>query len=254
MNVAQRSYVLTDKTEEQVMTSLKMIPALFLVVMFMSRTTPAQENQTVFTFDHEKTGQPPAGWKIEATHPGENLALWQVTADKTAPTGKNILSLTDVQGNYGSTFNLCWNDKISFLNGQIDVKIRANTGNEDQGGGVIWRARDKDNYYIARMNPLEDNFRLYFVKNGKRKMLASSKISLPAGEWHALKITQKGSILTGSIDGNLLLETEDNTFPEAGGIGLWTKADAATSFDELKVMADDESEENGDDVHEKKTR
>ncbi len=113
--------------------------------------------------------------------------------------------------------------------------FKANSGREDQGGGVIWRAKDKNNYYVARMNPLESNFRIYYVKDAHRVMLASARIRIPAHEWHELEIHHFGNKITGYIDGKKLLEVKDSTFTEPGGVGLWTKADAATSFDNFKI-------------------
>ena len=118
----------------------------------------------------------------------------------------------------------------------IEGKGKAETGREDQGGGTIWRVQDKDNYYIARYNPLESNFRLYYVKNGARKILAdASGVNIKAREWFAVKIVHKGEKIEGWLNGKKLLETTDRTFREAGGVGFWTKADAATSFDNLSV-------------------
>ncbi len=239
------------------MKSLTIIRMLACAVCLVTLPIMAQENETKISFDNLQPGALPDGWKIEATNAGENMAVWQVVTDQTAPSGKNILSLTDVKGNYGSTFHLCWTDKIAFLDGEIEVKFKANSGEEDQGGGVIWRAKDKDNYYIARMNPLEDNFRIYFVKKGNRKMLASATIKVPAGEWHKLEITHFGNKIKGYIDGKQLLELEDDTFTQAGGVGLWTKADAATAFDDFEVEInqaghDEDEEHEGQEAHEEK--
>jgi hypothetical protein len=133
-------------------------------------------------------------------------------------------------------FNLCWTRDIAFEDGEIEVKVRANTGKEDQGGGVIWRARDANNYYIARYNPLENNFRIYYVENGSRKQLASAgRVGIPAGEWFTLKIIQHGDKIEGYLNGKKYLEVSDNTFTGPGGVGFWTKADAASSFDDLRV-------------------
>ena len=227
---------------------------LSLVVFFnwalIAQDPEKKESETEFSFENVSTGKLPAGWKIEATNPGKELADWQVVTDKTAPSGQKVLSLLKTN-NYGSTYNLCWTDKISFTDGEVEVKFKANSGREDQGGGVIWRAQDRDNYYIARMNPLENNFRIYFVKDAHRKMLASARIEIPTGEWHELEITHRGTEIAGYIDGKKLLELEDNTFPEAGGVGLWTKADAATSFDEFEVeMKYEEHEEDEEHEHE----
>jgi hypothetical protein len=122
------------------------------------------------------------------------------------------------------------------MNGEISVNFKANSGREDEGGGVIWRAKDRNNYYIARFNPLEDNFRLYYVKNGVRRMLASAHIALKAHVWHSMKIIVHGDKFEGYLNGKKLLSVSSHVFNEAGGVGLWTKADAATSFDNFKVI------------------
>jgi hypothetical protein len=115
--------------------------------------------------------------------------------------------------------------------------LRADSGKVDQGGGLIWRAKDKDNYYICRANPLEDNLRLYYVKDGKRKQIGNADLKIPSGQWHKLEIRHEGSRIVCALNGKSLLEIEDDTFPGEGGAGFWTKADAATSFDKLEIEA-----------------
>lgn len=214
------------------------VAAAWIVIgAFQAVETFAAEGLTVH-FDDMTQGQLPTGWTIDATDPGGTLAEWSVVTDSNAPSKPNVLTLKTVHDTSGSVFNLCWTRDIAFEDGEIEVKVRANTGKEDQGGGVIWRARDANNYYIARYNPLEDNFRLYSVKNGRRKQLASaSGIGVQSGEWFKLKIVQQGDRIEASLNGRKYLETTDRTFTKAGGIGFWSKADAASSFDDLVVTA-----------------
>ncbi len=188
-----------------------------------------------WNFEDVAPGQLPAGWRVAATNQRGPLATWQVIEDDSAPSGTRVLALTSPNHSFGGTFNLCWTDKVSFLDGEIEVHFKAVEGREDQGGGVIWRARDSENYYISRFNPLENNFRIYYVKNGARKILADARITLPAGEWHTLKIVQRGRDYEGYLDGKKLLAGSDDVFRDAGGVGLWTKADAVTSFDDFTV-------------------
>jgi hypothetical protein len=109
-------------------------------------------------------------------------------------------------------------------------------GKTDQGGGLVWRYVDADNYYIARMNPLESNYRLYKVVNGKRTQLVTKEdLKVPVGQWHVLAVTMKGDQIECSLDGKKYLEAKDSTFPMAGKVGLWTKADAQTNFDDFSV-------------------
>jgi len=214
---------------------------VLIIILFSFQILLAQENEeeeknsVELSFDNIKTGQLPDGWKVEATNQKGPLATWKVIEDTTAPSGNKVLALTSPNHDFGGTFNLCWTNKINFENGKIEVMFKANTGEEDEGGGVIWRAQDKGNYYISRYNPLEDNFRIYYVKDEARKILASARIKLPAGKWYELKIVQNGKHITGYLNDKKLLEVDDETFTKPGGVGLWTKADAVTSFDDFEV-------------------
>lgn len=211
------------------------ITVLTWLVPTVGANEETKEAQKDWNFENVPVGQIPKGWRVEGTNQRGPLATWKVIEDDSALSGKKVLALTTPNHDSGGTFNICWTDTVSFLNGEIEVRFKANTGEEDQGGGVIWRAQDKNNYYIARYNPLEDNFRIYYVKEGRRKMRASTRIRLPAGVWHSMKIIHDGERIAGYLNGKKLLEVTDRTFSAAGGIGLWTKADAATSFDELAV-------------------
>lgn len=189
------------------------------------------------TFDDVAVGALPPGWKIDATNPGGKLAEWKVTADENATSKPNVLTIAKINDHSTGVFNLCWRKDISFQDGAIEVNIRANTGKEDQGGGVIWRIKDADNYYLARYNPLENNFRIYSVKAGHRQTLASADgLHFKAGGWFRLKVVQAGDTIEGHLDGQKYLETKDDTFKEPGGVGLWSKADAASSFDDFSVL------------------
>ncbi len=207
----------------------------FIVSLWAQGKQPLAQKVISLNFENTAVGKIPAEWKIEATNKKGPLATWQVVKDSTAPSGKKALALTGFNQTFGGTFNLCWNNQINFLNGSISVQFKANSGEEDEGGGVIWRAQDKNNYYVARFNPLEDNFRIYYVKDGARRMLASARLKLAAHKWHSMKIVQNGNKISGFLNGKKYLEVENSTFSEAGGIGLWTKADAATSFDDFSV-------------------
>ena len=186
-------------------------------------------------FDDLDAGPVPEPWKVQATHECGPLASWAVVADASTPSSPNVLALTRTNHDSASSFNLCWNDEIQFQDGIITLRFKANSGDVDQGGGPMWRVQDKDNYYICRANPLEDNFRLYRVVHGHRKQIASARVKVTSGQWHTIRINQKGEDISCSFDGEELLSATDATFPDAGGVGFWTKADAVTSFDDLKI-------------------
>lgn len=208
----------------------------FLAVLLglASQSSFAEEQR--FNFDQTAAGGLPSGWIIAATHPDGPLAEWQVKADPVAVSSPQVLAITRIQNASGDVFNLCWTHDLVFQDGSIEVNVRADSGKEDQGGGLIWRAQDADNYYVARYNPLESNLRLYFVKDGKRKQLASADITgIKSGEWFRLKIVHQGERIEAYLNGKQYLEATDGTFLKTGGIGLWSKADAASSFDDLVV-------------------
>jgi hypothetical protein len=170
------------------------------------------------------------GWKVEATGQNGPLATWEMPADLKGPEGESVIALTKANHETDTTFNLLWTDQVQFKDGALQVRIKPISGEDDQGGGLIWRAKDKNNYYVCRYNPLEKNLRLYKVVDGQREQLASADKELPAGEWATLTVEVAGESVKASLNGEQLIEVSDSTFTEAGGVGYWTKADAATAF------------------------
>jgi hypothetical protein len=191
----------------------------------LATSAAAQENKMTWNFDADKTGQIAKGFSNE-------IGDWKVVADKTAPSKPN--GLAQLAKNSGSTFNLTLVTGTNYKDVQLSVMLKAIAGSEDQGGGLVWRAKDAKNYYIARWNPLEDNFRMYKVVDGRRSQLDSADFKAPAG-WHTLEVEMVGSHLECSLDGKKHLDVKDSTFPDGGRIGLWTKSDAQTHFDDLKA-------------------
>lgn len=189
------------------------------------------------SFDDRAVGSVPPGWRIGGTRQGQGpLAEWRVIADPTAPTPPNALALTASGHGQDQTYNLCWTDSIRFGDGRISVRFKSVAGEVDQGGGPIWRVRDADNYYICRANPLESNFRVYKVVDGTRKQLATASVEVASGGWHTIEIEHIGHHIVCTLNGTTRIEATDSALPEAGGVGLWTKADAVTSFDNLRVI------------------
>lgn len=194
------------------------------------------DGERAFGFDSDPAGRPPAGWSLRETNPSEALAVWRVEPDESAPSPPNVLALAETR-NYGSTFNLAIAEGTSYADLDLSVHVKPVSGSEDQGGGPIWRCRDENNYYVARFNPLESNFRVYKVEKGRRRQLESARVDTQPGVWYTLRVTMVGERISCYLDGEKLLETTDGTFREPGMIGLWTKADAATSFDDLRVRS-----------------
>jgi hypothetical protein len=126
-------------------------------------------------------------------------------------------------------------EKANYLDVDLRVSFKAVAGKIDQGGGLVWRYKNAKNYYICRMNPLENNFRLYKVVDGKRTQLGSVDVNTPAGKWHTLRIVQEGNRIQCYLNDKMQLESKDETFNQPGKIGFWTKADAQTNFAGLKI-------------------
>src|SRR5262249_51231464 len=163
--------------------------------------------------------------------------VWKVIVDSTAPS-KTGHVLAQTGESPGPVFNLCVADGTSSQDVEVTVSFKARAGEKDQGGGIVWRYQDANNYYIARFNPLEDNYRLYKVVAGQRLQLATKEgITVKVGEWHTLTIKMNGDQIECYLDGKKYLTAKDRTFQKAGKVGLWTKADAQTSFDRFIIAA-----------------
>jgi hypothetical protein len=186
------------------------------------------------SFESAQTGAAPAGWT--ATLTGSGNPKWTVESDATAPSKSKAIKQSG-----RATYPLLLKNDTSIKDGFIEVKFKAVAGSEDRAAGVVWRAKDANNYYVARANALEDNFVLYKTVNGTRSPLDivgrkggyGVSVPVPANVWHSLRIDFKGAHFTASFNGKQMFEVEDSTFTDAGKVGLWTKADSVTLFDEL---------------------
>ena len=192
-------------------------------------------NKSVYNFDNDTPGQLPAKFHGAKTG-GGTQEKWTVTADPSAPSKPNVVAQTSTdQTDY--RFPLLISDEGSFRDLDLSVKFKAVSGSVDQAGGLVFRLRDPNNYYIVRANALENNYRLYHVVNGRRSQFAGANLKVTSGEWHELRVEAVGNKITCHYDGNKKIEATDDTFKDAGKIGLWTKADSVTYFDDLKVIA-----------------
>lgn len=186
------------------------------------------------SFESTRIGIAPEGWTVTLT--GSGNPKWTVESDETAPSQSKVIKQSG-----RATYPLLLKDDTSIRDGFIEVKFKALAGSEDRAAGVVWRAKDANNYYVARANALEDNFVLYKTVNGSRSPLDivgrkggyGVSVPVPANIWHSLRIDFKGTRFTASFNGKQMFEVEDSTFTEAGKVGLWTKADSVTRFDEV---------------------
>jgi len=198
---------------------------LLLLFASLPLTSQAQSGNRSWSFDADKADAIAEGFTNEV---GE----WKIVADGSAPSKPNVFA--QLAKNERPVFNVALARETSYTNVDITVKLRSIAGQIDQGGGVVWRARDSKNYYIARYNPLENNYRVYKVEDGRRNQLGTADITRSEG-WHTLRVTMTGDHVECYYDGKKYLDVNDSTFKDAGKIGLWTKADAQTHFDDLTV-------------------
>jgi hypothetical protein len=208
------------------------IATLLAALVFVAPVVAGDPAPTRLSFDKAKVGEVPAGWKTGVTGKADG-SVWKIVEDKTAPGGPLVLAQTSKSP--GSVFNLCVAEEVKYKDVDITIAFKAVAGDQDQGGGIVWRLKDNDNYYLVRMNPLEDNFRFYTVTAGKRKELVSKDVKVESGKWHTMRVVMKGNKIQCYLNGKLLIETTDDTFKEAGKIGMWTKADAQTYFADVQV-------------------
>ena len=198
---------------------------LSLTIMAMIMATGLAMAETV-NFDDMKTGAAPAGWT--ATQTGSGSAKWAIEKDESAPSKPNVLKQSGQ-----ATFPVCFKNGTNIKDGFVEVKFKPVAGKEDQAGGVIWRVQDVNNYYIARANALEDNVTIYHTINGKRVAFKNINTKVTSGVWHTLRVDFTGNKFTVTFDGNKVIEATDQSFPNAGKVGLWTKADSVTLFDDF---------------------
>lgn len=211
---------------------------LTLIIMFgWPALLSADEGVSSIVFAKADLGKAPANWEITQTNEGK-ASVWKVVEDASTPS-KSGYALAQLAEGPRSVFNLCVLKDSQFKDGEVSVRFKSITGDIDQGGGVVWRYKDAGNYYVARYNPLELNYRVYKLVDGRRIQLASEDgFELPEGKWHELSIRHEGTRMVCSLNGKPMLRVEDDTFTEAGRVGLWTKADAQTQFDLFRFTKD----------------
>lgn len=199
------------------------IVALALLATGMAHA--AEGLKKTWTFHDDAPGSVPRGFSPA-------VGMWTVL---TTDSGK---VLAQTASNADSVFNVVLVDDTHAKDVDLSVKLKAIAGELDQGGGLVWRAKDAKNYYVARFNHLEDNFRVYKVVDGVRsKPLHNADVKHHDG-WTVVRVTMKGDHITCELDGKPYLDVHDATFPEAGKIGLWSKADARSQFDDLRLSGE----------------
>ena len=185
-------------------------------------------------FETAEVGHLPAGFSVALTGRGTPGA-WRILDDPTAPSGGKVLAQTSTEKT-SYRFPLCVYDQLTPTDVTVSIRFKAVTGTVDQAAGLVARFKDQDNYYIVRANALEHNVRLYKVERGDRKQFAGVDVKIPSGQWQRLTLEVKGIHFKVLLNDALLFEADDPTFRNAGKVGLWTKADSVTYFDDLTIV------------------
>ena len=202
---------------------------LAVLVLTTTAALVAATPDTV-NFDTAATGQPPAGWT--ATKTGTGDAKWTIEKDDTAPSKPNVLKQSGV-----ATYPVCFKNDTSLKDGFVEVKFKPISGREDQAGGVAWRLKDANNYYVARANALEDNVTIYDTVNGRRTERKRTNMKVATNQWHTIRVDFQVNHFIVTLDGKKAIEWDDETFKDAGKVGVWTKADSTTLFDDFSYGA-----------------
>ena len=209
----------------------------------VSTVDTSAANELTLDFDRMQAHSAPLGFTQARTGRGRSGA-WEVQEDKTAPSGTKVLAQTsDDPTHY--RFPLCIYDAFEARDVDLSVYFKPLSGRVDQAAGLVWRYQDTDNYYVVRANALEENVVLYKVENGKRSDLKSKgswfaygkNVPVPLAEWSSLRVLVRANTFSVWLNGDPLFDVEDETFANAGKLGLWTKADSVTLFDTLTARS-----------------
>jgi hypothetical protein len=209
--------------------------AIALVALFASASGapgPVEAAKT-WSFDADPSGGPPSGFTFARTGGGPP-GRWVVVAETGAPSPPNVLAQVDPDDT-DDRYPIAVADAPPHRDLRVSVRCKAVSGRVDQACGLVFRYEDEGRYYLTRANALEDNVRLYVVKDGRRKQIASWKGDVTAGAWHELAVEARGDHIQVSWNGAKVIDHRDATLSEAGRAGLWTKADSVTWFDDLRV-------------------
>ena len=188
----------------------------------------------VVTFDNAQLGKTPSEWTVAMTNHGRP-PQWEIVRDLSAATKPYVLAQTSVDS-ARDRFPLAIYNPITLRDGEVSVRIKPVSGHDVQAGGIVWRYRDENNYYLARANALEKNVQVFKVEHGvRRPLMAGVRHEIPTNAWSILKVTIRGARFQVYMDHRRILQGSDSTFGGAGNVGLWTVADSVTYFDDFRV-------------------
>ncbi|MGH8863067.1 MAG: hypothetical protein ACREVZ_00220 [Burkholderiales bacterium] len=178
------------------------------------------------SFDKAPAGAPPADWTCGVT--GSGSPKWAIEADSSAPSAPNVLKQSGT-----GTFPWCVKKSVAITDGFVEVRFKPIDGREDQAGGLVWRWKDGNNYYIARANAAEGNVSFYHTEDGRRITIKYVDAPVASKQWHTLRVEFSGRNTKVLLDGKAYIQLDDSHISGAGAVGVWTKADSVTEFDDF---------------------
>jgi hypothetical protein len=210
---------------------------VFAALAVLSRSSygqaPASGVKTI-SFEPDAVGSAPVGFQFERTGGGAE-GKWIVRDDKDK-AGNHVL-VQESADKTDNRFPLAVVKEGTYKDVTLSVRAKPLSGDVDQGFGLVWRYQDANNYYITRCNADEDNCTIYHVVKGSRRSFQNKGTKVATKTWHTLKMTATGDHFTVWFDGTQVLDAKDETFKDAGKVGLWTKADSVIAFDDLTIEA-----------------
>jgi len=193
----------------------------------------AQTGATMIAIEKMGVGAGPPEFEFARTGQG-SPGQWIVVDDPSASASRAIEQSSTDRTDY--RFPLAIYQPVTARNVEVTLRFKPMAGKEDQSGGIVVRLTSPNDYYIARANALEDNVRFYRVVKGRRQQLASANVKVTSGQWHTLGLKAENDRFTVSFNSKTIHSTTDRTFSGAGRIGLWTKSDSVTRFDQINIQ------------------
>jgi hypothetical protein len=190
---------------------------------------------TIVNFDTAPLGKMPPGWTAAMTNRGA-APKWEILRDGSAPTQPYVLGQVSSDSAAGNRFPLAILDGVSLRNSDISVRVKPLSGHADQTGGLVFRYRDNNNYYVARASALDQTVAIYKVQDGRRLAVnAAVHHDIPLNAWSILKVSIRGNRFQVYVNHRRILQAFDDTFANSGKVGLWTMGDSVTYFDDFRV-------------------
>jgi hypothetical protein len=203
------------------------------VALMVFGVAMAQDSTKMWDFQADKVDESPAGFSFGKTG-GGRAGKWVIRTDPSAPAGDHVLAQIDTDDT-DYRFPVAVADTPVLKDLHLEVRCKPVSGKTDEACGLVFRYQDENNYYVARANALEDNVNLYHVVKGRRRQIKGWGGKVTGQTWHTLGVEARADRFQVFFDGKPVIDAKDDTFKDAGKVGLWTKADSVTYFDALSV-------------------